>query len=234
MNSFREEYLNCKKYFSKDLYIHIRPWNNDYSHLRVEIKGKEGNSYEGGVFGFEIKLNKKDIFPSYLRLSKEDLNSEKTVAEFKRDSLEKYNISPLTGLELIFKGKVLPDNMKIKEINFHPKKDILTVMVTIAGQPPWNKGYAYCFTLIWHPDIDSSIPPGSQNFRFNRNSDPNANLCKFIENLKKLIHKDPEIIELEYPLNKKAAEQYQKDPAKFNIKAKNWTHNYAQKEFSKD
>jgi len=36
-------------------------------------------------------------------------------------------------IQFIFKGKVLPDNLKFAKIGIHPKKDVITVMATQAG-----------------------------------------------------------------------------------------------------
>jgi len=197
----------------------------------VEIKGKEGTPYEGGVFGFEIKLIKKKVIPPFIKLTEDDLNCEKTVAELKGDLYKKYDIIPL-GLQLHFKGRAMHDRSKLTSFNFNPKTDRLMVGGMMAGPSPWIEGYAYCYTIIWHPNIDSNTPPGKQNFY--PKSSANANLCNFIGILKKFIHLEPEVLRDECPINRKAAEQFKNDLAKFNMKAKRWTSKYAQKVFYRE
>ena len=199
----------------------------------MEIKGKKGTPYEGGVFGFELKLKKKTLIPTVLKLTKEDLKSEKTVAELKRDLYEMYDIVPI-DLQLNFKGHFLNDRSKLKSIDYDLETDHLVVDGMMAGPSPWIEGDAYCYTIIWHPNIDPRIPPGSQNFNFGGELESNANLCDFIVNLKKMVHLEPETLNFECALNKKAVKQFQEDIAKFNIKAKNWVNIYAQKDFYRE
>lgn len=44
-----------------------------------------------------------------------------------------YKLNPILAIQFIFKGKVLPDNLKFAKIGIHPKKDVITVMATQAG-----------------------------------------------------------------------------------------------------
>jgi hypothetical protein len=44
-----------------------------------------------------------------------------------------YKLNPILAIQFIFKGKVLPDQLKFAKIGIHPKKDVITVMATQAG-----------------------------------------------------------------------------------------------------
>jgi hypothetical protein len=56
-----------------------------------------------------------------------------TVAEIKKVVQKEYKLNPILQIQFIFKGKVLPDNLKFSKIGIHPKKDVITVMATQAG-----------------------------------------------------------------------------------------------------
>jgi len=232
-----DNYYNCREHFHDDPYVNVNLWGNDFCHLKIVIRGKENTPFDKGYFVFEIKINRNPIrvktpssTPPRLRFKKEDLTSEKSVRDFKKDLLKSYGLNHFLGIQLIFKGKVLPDNLKLNQIGFHPEKDVLTVMAIMASPPYtqlWKYGKSYCVTLIWHPNVDSSIPPERQNFHLGRKWNPNVDLNTFIEGLKKLIHLDPDILDLEYPLNKEAADEYLNNRSLFNEKAMRWTIRYA-------
>ncbi|MFX0099421.1 MAG: ubiquitin-like protein [Candidatus Hodarchaeota archaeon] len=44
-----------------------------------------------------------------------------------------YKLNPLLTINFIFKGKVIPDNIRFNKIGIHPKKDVITVMPTQSG-----------------------------------------------------------------------------------------------------
>ncbi|MHA1339539.1 MAG: ubiquitin-conjugating enzyme family protein [Promethearchaeota archaeon] len=108
---------------------------------------------------------------------------------------------------------------------------------------PFFPPYAYCHTLIWHPNIDSSIPPGKLNICLDLiNPDlvgkvdvqtgasgwtPAKTLTNIIEALKGMIHCEPPFFNPGDPLNFDAGEQAQRAWDKFVKKAKEWTNNYA-------
>ncbi|MBD3213555.1 MAG: hypothetical protein GF311_13185 [Candidatus Lokiarchaeota archaeon] len=56
-----------------------------------------------------------------------------SVAEFKGAIQKEYKLNPILGIQLIFKGKVLPDNLKISKIGIHPTKDVITIMAIQGG-----------------------------------------------------------------------------------------------------
>ena len=62
-----------------------------------------------------------------------ELDHNKTVQEVKKTVQQEYKLNPVLAIQFIFKGKVLPDGMKLSKVGIHPKKDIITVMATQAG-----------------------------------------------------------------------------------------------------
>ena len=108
---------------------------------------------------------------------------------------------------------------------------------------PFSPPYAYCHTLLWHPNIDSSIPPGKLNICLDLiNPDlvgkvdastgasgwtPSKTLTNVIEALKAMMHMEAPFWNPSDPLNHEAGEQAQRAPDKFNKKAKQWTKKYA-------
>ncbi|MHA1689503.1 MAG: ubiquitin-like protein [Promethearchaeota archaeon] len=62
-----------------------------------------------------------------------DLDAEQTVGEIKKQVQKEYKLNPILATQFIFKGKVLPDDLKFSKIGIHPKKDVITVMATQAG-----------------------------------------------------------------------------------------------------
>ena len=108
---------------------------------------------------------------------------------------------------------------------------------------PFAPPYAYCHTLLWHPNIDSSIPPGKINICLDLiNPDlvgkvdastgasgwtPSKTLTNIIEALKGQIHCEPPFFNPADPLNFEAGEQALNNQTKFESKAKEWTKKYA-------
>jgi hypothetical protein len=62
-----------------------------------------------------------------------DLDPNLTIAELKKAVQKEYKLNPILAVQFIFKGKVLPDNLKFSKVGVQPKKDIVTVMATQAG-----------------------------------------------------------------------------------------------------
>ena len=108
---------------------------------------------------------------------------------------------------------------------------------------PFQPPYVYAVTLMWHPNIDSSIPPGKLNICLDLiNPDlvgkvdpgqgasgwtPAKTLINIIEALKGMMHCEPPFFNPADPLNHEAGEQYFRSPKKFEQKAKQWTQKYA-------
>ena len=64
-----------------------------------------------------------------LKLIKVDSNQ--SFAEIKKSVQREYKLNPILGIQFIFKGKVLPDQLKFEKIGVHIKKDI--IMSTQGG-----------------------------------------------------------------------------------------------------
>ena len=62
-----------------------------------------------------------------------DVDPNLSVAEIKKTVQKSYRLNPILSIQFIFKGKVLPDNIKFVKLGIHPKKDVITVMGTAAG-----------------------------------------------------------------------------------------------------
>ncbi|MHA1439273.1 MAG: ubiquitin-conjugating enzyme E2 [Promethearchaeota archaeon] len=228
--TFEDEYNHARERFRDDHYISIDSW-----WIRINIKGLKNTPYEGGWFTFKAKFEKKNPLssaniPRFYRLSEEDIRSGMTVREFK----QKIHINgSILAIQLIFNGKVLPDRSKLSELGIHPR-DRITIMATFAGTfipQIWKKGKVYCETIIWHPNIDTSLPPGKVNFILGNKWNPNVDLSGLIEGLKKLIHMDPSVFDPQNALNKEAGEQYLNNLEMFNEKARKWTRRYAMRRF---
>ncbi|MHA1871664.1 MAG: ubiquitin-conjugating enzyme E2 [Promethearchaeota archaeon] len=115
--------------------------------------------------------------------------------------------------------------------------------IKLPDNYPFSPPYAYCHTLIWHPNIDSSIPPGKLNICLDLiNPDlvgkvdastgasgwtPSKTLANVIEALKGQIHCEPPFFNPADPLNYEAGEQALRAEDKFNKKAREWTKKYA-------
>jgi ubiquitin-conjugating enzyme (huntingtin interacting protein 2) len=108
---------------------------------------------------------------------------------------------------------------------------------------PFQPPYVYAVTLMWHPNIDSSIPPGKLNICLDLiNPDlvgkvdastgasgwtPSKTLINIIEALKGMMHYEAPFFNPGDPLNHEAGEQYFRSLKKFEAKAKKWTNSYA-------
>ena len=62
-----------------------------------------------------------------------EVDPNQSIAEIKKTVQREYKLNPILAIQFIFKGKVLPDNLKFAKIGIHPKKDVITVMATQAG-----------------------------------------------------------------------------------------------------
>jgi ubiquitin-protein ligase len=108
---------------------------------------------------------------------------------------------------------------------------------------PFHPPYAYCHTLLWHPNIDSSIPPGKINICLDLINPelvgkvdpstgasgwtPSKTLTNIIEALKGQIHMEPPFFNPSDPLNFEAGDQARNNEDKFEAKAREWTKKYA-------
>lgn len=61
------------------------------------------------------------------------VNSNQSIAEIKKSVQREYKLNPIFGIQFIFKGKVLLDQLKFEKIEIHLKKDTITVISTQGG-----------------------------------------------------------------------------------------------------
>ena len=136
-------------------------------------------------------------------------------------------------IRLIIKGK--------EDTPFENGKFVFEIK--LGSNYPFTPPYAFCQTLIWHPNIDSSMPPGKSNICLDLiNPDrvgvldstthasgwtPAKTLTNIIESLKGMIHMEAPFWNPSDPLNNKAGEQALKEPKAFAKEAKKWTEKYA-------
>ncbi|MHA1799815.1 MAG: ubiquitin-like protein [Candidatus Helarchaeota archaeon] len=62
-----------------------------------------------------------------------DLDEEQTIEEIKKVVLLRSKLNPILYVSLICKGKILPDDLKLSELDINPKKDVLSIMAYQAG-----------------------------------------------------------------------------------------------------
>ena len=62
-----------------------------------------------------------------------ELDPNQSIEYIKKSVQREYKLNPILAIQFIFKGKVLPGDLKFAKIGIHPKKDIITVMATQAG-----------------------------------------------------------------------------------------------------
>ncbi len=56
-----------------------------------------------------------------------------SIGELKKSLIRSFKLNPILAIQLIFKGKILPDNIRLRKVGFHPNKDVITVMSTQGG-----------------------------------------------------------------------------------------------------
>ncbi len=221
-----DDYKDCTEHFDNDAYITINPWHESQKFFFFNVKGLEGTPYEGGVFKFQIDLEDEYRAPPP-KIKPDDYNFDENmyVADLKLKIMHDHKINPILAIQLLFKGKVLPDQLRLSQVGIDPKNDVITIMGTFAGRVRlWNKGRIWCKTLIWHPYIDCSIPSGEENIRLVGAWDSRA-IEGLIEGIKALIHMQPPIFDtndVSDPLNQDAGEQYLNHPISFDRKARKW------------
>ena len=62
-----------------------------------------------------------------------EIDPNLSISDIKKNVQKEYKLNPILAIQFIFKGKVLPDNLKFAKVGIHPKKDVITVMATPAG-----------------------------------------------------------------------------------------------------
>ncbi len=115
--------------------------------------------------------------------------------------------------------------------------------IKLPSNYPFSSPYGYCHTLIWHPNIDPSIPPGRLNICLDllipdlvgkvdavtgaSGWTPSKTLTNLIEALEGMIHMQPPFWNPGDPLNHVAGEMALTQTKKFFKKAREWTKKYA-------
>ncbi|MHA1681219.1 MAG: ubiquitin-conjugating enzyme E2 [Promethearchaeota archaeon] len=108
---------------------------------------------------------------------------------------------------------------------------------------PFFPPFAYCHTIVWHPNIDSTIPPGKLNICLDLINPelvgkvdvstgasgwtPSKTLTNVVEALKGMMHTEPPFFNPGDPLNHEAGEEALRAWKKFAKKARDWTEKYA-------
>ena len=62
-----------------------------------------------------------------------EVDPNQTMAEIKKIVQREYRLNPILGIQAIYRGKVLPDNLRFAKMGIHPKKDVVTIIATQAG-----------------------------------------------------------------------------------------------------
>jgi hypothetical protein len=62
-----------------------------------------------------------------------NVNPNNSIAEIKKSLIRSFRLNPILSIQLIFKGKILPDNIRLRMVRFHPNKDVITVMSMQGG-----------------------------------------------------------------------------------------------------
>ena len=62
-----------------------------------------------------------------------EIDANNSIAEIKKVVQKEYKLNPILAIQFIFKGKVLPDNIKFTKVGVSAKTDVITVMATQAG-----------------------------------------------------------------------------------------------------
>ncbi len=55
------------------------------------------------------------------------------INDIKKIIKHQYKLNPILDINFIFKGKVLPEQLRFSKIGIHPKKDVITVMARQQG-----------------------------------------------------------------------------------------------------
>ncbi len=61
------------------------------------------------------------------------LDPNQTITKIKKIIQREYKLNPILAIQFIFKYKVLSGSLKLREIGFHPKNDLICVMSAQSG-----------------------------------------------------------------------------------------------------
>jgi len=62
-----------------------------------------------------------------------DVDTNQIVSEIKKVVQTEYKLNPILAIQFIFKGKIIPDDIRFAKISVHPKKDVITIMASQTG-----------------------------------------------------------------------------------------------------
>ena len=62
-----------------------------------------------------------------------EIDPNQRVVEIKKAVQVAYKLNLILGIQFIYRGKVIPDNLVFARTGIHPKKDVVTVIATQAG-----------------------------------------------------------------------------------------------------
>ncbi len=79
------------------------------------------------------KINHLSGVPPYYAIKLVDLNPDQSIATIRRIVQKEYRLNPILAIQFIFKGKVLPDTLKLSKIGIHPMRDLITIISTHGG-----------------------------------------------------------------------------------------------------
>jgi len=142
----------------------------------------------------------------------------------------------------LWEDKIDHIRIMIKGVEETPYENgIFIFEVKIRNNYPYSLPYVYCHTKIWHPNIDSTIPPGNLNVCFDLKNpllvgrmdqtydgpETKKELLNIIYALKGMIHFQKPFFDTDQTINEEAGEQYKKNPKKFNFIARKWTGKHA-------
>jgi len=91
---------------------------------------KSNVMYDKETFGKKIYRFRLMGVPPHHTLKLIKIDPKQFIAEVKRSVQREFKLNPILGIQFIFRGKVLPDQLKFEKIGIHLKKDIITVMST--------------------------------------------------------------------------------------------------------
>ncbi|MFX0100968.1 MAG: ubiquitin-conjugating enzyme E2 [Candidatus Hodarchaeota archaeon] len=118
-----------------------------------------------------------------------------------------------------------------------------TFEIRLPPNYPFSPPFAYCHTIVYHPNIDSTIPPGKLNICLDLINPelvgqvdvstgasgwtPAKTLTNLIEALRGMMHVESPFFNPADPLNHEAGEEALRAWNKFARKAREWTKKYA-------
>ncbi|MBA7693523.1 hypothetical protein ES703_102109 [subsurface metagenome] len=85
----------------------------------------------------EISISPKPRFFNYFDVHgfKWDYDIDASIYDLKR-RYTSFNLSKGLAIQLLYKGKIIPDDLKFKDLTYHHGKDRIRVMETFAGRDP--------------------------------------------------------------------------------------------------